>query len=80
MKPKILINIQAGQISAISNGNIELHVHDLDNLNGIQRLPAKQIPAFDFELLIAPSMPARDIPPMPKAFACLDRLHSDHVV
>ena len=69
--PKVLINIADGKIqSVISNCHpVEVHVHNMDSLNGIQRVEVQDVSPATFNLLIAPAERAREIAPLPMSAA-----------
>jgi hypothetical protein len=56
---KILITIESGKIRACANGDAQVYVEDMNNLNGIEQIEAQEIPDADFEAIIQ----GRDINP-----------------
>jgi len=65
MTTRILISIESGKIRACANGNAQVYIEDMNNLNGIEQIQVSEIPNADFDALLA----GREIQGEPKEYS-----------
>ena len=52
MKFKLLITIEGGKLRVCANGNAQVFVEHMDNLNGVEQIEVSEITIAEFDALL----------------------------